>query len=125
VVASEFHGALDGFGAGVAVVELVRAGHGSDSGETLGEVGHVLVVEVGAGDVDELGCLILNGLDDFRMAVAGGVNGDAGGEVEELVAIDVCDAETATGLRDHGIAASVAGRDETVIVGKGAHGVSP
>ena len=115
VVAGELHGALDGFGAGVAVVEPVRAGHGRDGGEALGEGGHVFVVEVGAGHVDQLGGLILDGLDDFGVAVAGGGDGDAGGEVEELVAVDVGDADAATGFGDQGIAAGVAGRDETII----------
>ncbi len=117
VVAGELHGALDGLGAGVAVVELVRAGHGGDGAEALGELDHVLVVEVGAGHVDQFGGLILNRLHDLGVTVAGGVDGDAGGEVEELVAVDVGDANAAARLRDHGIAAGVAGRDEAVIVG--------
>ena len=117
VVAGELHGALDGLGAGVAVVEAVRAGHGGDGGEALGQRGHVLVVEVGAGHVDEFGGLVLNGLDYFGMTVAGGVDGDAGGEVEELVAVDVGDADAAAGLGHHGIAAGVAGGDEALIVG--------
>ena len=117
VVAGELQGALDGLGAGVAVVEPVRPGHGGDGGEALGEVGHVLVVEVGAGDVDEFGGLVLDGLDDFGVTVAGGVDGDAGGEVEELVAVDVFDADAAAGFGDQRIAAGVAGGDEAVVVG--------
>ena len=77
----------------------------------------MLVVEVGAGHVDEFGGLILDGFDDFGMTVAGGVDGDAGGEVEELVAVDVGDADAAAGFGHHGIAAGVAGGDEAVIVG--------
>ena len=115
VVAGELHRALDGLSAGVAVVEAVRAGHGGDGGEALGEGDDAFVVEVGAGHVDELGGLILNGVHDFGMAVAGGVHGNAGGEVEELVAVDVGDADAAAALRDHGIAAGVAGGDEAVV----------
>ncbi len=39
--------------------------------------------------VDESGRLVRDRLDDLRMAVAGGRCGDAGGEVEVLVAVDV------------------------------------
>ena len=117
VVAGELQRALDGFGAGVAVVEAVRPGHGRDGGEALGQGDHVLVVEVGAGHVDQLGGLVLDGFDDFGMTVAGGDDGDAGGEVEELVAVDVVDADAAAAFGDQRIAAGVAGGDEAVIVG--------
>ncbi len=71
VIAGEFQGAFDGFGAGVAVVEAVRSGHGSDGGEPVGQGGHGFVVKIGAGDVYQLGGLLLDGGDDFGMAVAG------------------------------------------------------
>ena len=100
VIAGELEGALDGLGAGVAVVEAVRAGHGRDGGEALGEGRRVFVVEVGAGHVDELGGLLLDGGDDLRMAMAGRDDGDAGGEVEELVAVDVFDADAAAAFGD-------------------------
>ncbi len=41
--------------------------------------------------MDQLGGLLLNGFDYFRMAMAGGADGDAGGEVEEGVAVNVFD----------------------------------
>lgn len=119
VVAGELEGALDRLGAGVAVVELVRAGHGGDGREAVGEDGHVLVVEVGAGHVDEFGGLVLNSLYYFGMTMPGGVDGDAGGEVEELVAVDVGDADAASGFGDHGVAAGVARGDEAVVGGDG------
>ena len=65
--------------------------------------------------MDEFGGLLLNGGDDFRMAVAGGDDGDAGGKVEELIAVDIFDAQATPALRDHGIGARVAGRDEAVV----------
>src|SRR5437899_12153522 len=49
------------------------------------------------------------------MTVPGGVDGDAGGEVEELVAVDVGDADAAAGFGHHGVAAGVAGGDEAVV----------
>ncbi len=117
LVAGEFHGALDSLGAGVAEVEAVRAGHRRHGGETLGDARHVVVEEIGAGDVDEFGGLVLNCLHYFGMTVACRVDRNAGGEVEELVAVDVGDAEAAAGFGHHGIAAGIAGRDEALIVG--------
>ncbi len=117
VVAGEFEGALDGLGAGVAEVDAVRAGHGCDVAEALGEAGHAFVVEVGAAHVDELGGLGLGGGDDLGVAVAGGGDGDAGGEVEELVAVDVDDAGAAAALDDEGIAAGVTGAHDALVVG--------
>ena len=71
----------------------------------------------------QLGGLLLNGGDDLGMAVAGGGYGDAGGEVEELVAIHVLDHDAASALGDQRIGAGVGGRDEAVIVGDDAPGI--
>ena len=73
------------------------------------------VVEVGAGHVDQFGGLVLDGLHDFGMTVAGGVDGDAGGEVEELVAVDVFDAAAAAAFGDQRIAAGVGGRHPAIV----------
>ena len=109
VVSGELQGALD---------RLRRRSCRSRSGagpawarrrEALGQRDHVLVVEVGAGHVDQLAGLLLDGGDDFGMAMAGGVDGDAGGEVEELVAVDVFDANAAAAFGHQGIGAGVSG----------------
>jgi len=76
---------------------------------------HALVVEVGAGHVDQLGGLLLDGLDDLRMTVAGGGDGDAGGEVEELVAVHVFDPGAAAPFGYQRIATCVGGGDPTVV----------
>ncbi len=117
VVAGQFQRALDGLCAGVAVKEAMRPGHGRDGRELFGEIGQGFVVEVGAGDMDEFGGLLLNCGDDFRMAVAGGGDGDAGGEIEKLVAVNVFNAETAAALRDQGIRAGITGRNQPVVGG--------
>jgi len=59
--------------------------------------------------VIEFGRQVLNGFYYFRVTMPGGVDGDARGEVEELVAVDVGDADAAAGFGDHGVAAGVAG----------------
>ena len=115
VVASQLQRALDGFCAGVAVVEAMRPRHGCDGGQPFRQRDHALVVEVGAGHVDQLGRLLLDGLDYFRMTVAGGGDGDAGGEVEELVAVHVFDPGAAAALGYQRIAARV-GRGNPAII---------
>ena len=71
----------------------------------------MLVVEVGAGHVDQFGGLLLDGGDDLGMAVAGGGDGDAGGEIEELVAVDVGDDDAASALGDQRVGAGVGRRN--------------
>ena len=63
-----------------------------DRRQLLGEPHLRLVVEVGARHVQELLRLLGDRRDDVGMRVAGGVDRDAGGAVEEDVAVDVLDA---------------------------------
>ena len=112
VVAGELECGLDGFGAGVAVVDAMRAGHGRDLREAGGEFGELGVIEIGAGHVKQLACLLLNGGDDLGMTVAGRGHGDSGGEIEKLVAIHVLDHDAASALGDQRVGAGVRGRDE-------------
>jgi hypothetical protein len=51
----------------------------------------------------------LDGCDHLWVAVAGGDDGDAGGEVEELVAIHILKADSAAALGYEWIRARVAG----------------
>ena len=61
--------------------------------------------------------LLLDGLDYMGMAVAGGGHGDAGGEVEELVAVHVGNDDAASALGDHGIGAGV-GRGNILLIAR-------
>src|SRR5260221_3761788 len=88
-VARELHRAFDRLSARVGE-EDARG----DAGQYLvleasGELDLRLVVEVGAGHVHDLAGLLLDRGHHPRMRVAGRVDGDAGREVEELVAVDV------------------------------------
>ncbi len=89
VIARQLQRSFNGFSSGVAVVNLVRPFHGRDLRKTLAQGDHALVIEVGAGHVNQFGSLLLDGGDNFGMAMAGRGDGDAGGEVEKLVAVDV------------------------------------
>src|SRR5206468_1525368 len=82
---------LQRLGPAVGVEHPLGRRPGGQLGQPLGQVDLRLVVEVGAGHVDQPGRLVLDGGDDFRVAVAGGGHGDAGGEVEEQVAVHVVD----------------------------------
>ena len=57
----------------------------------------------------------MNRRDDIGMAVSGGHDGDACGEIEEHVAVNVSDRGALTGFRDQRISACVGGRNIFVI----------
>ena len=90
-VARQLDARFDRFGAGVAEERSHAAVDRRDRRELLGQPHLRLVVEVGARHVQELLRLLGDRRDDVGMRVAGGVDGDAGGAVEEHVAVDVLD----------------------------------
>ena len=95
VIARQLQRDFNRLRAGVAVVDLVRPRHGSDLRQPLGQRDHALVVKIRARHVDQFGRLLLNGGDHVGMAVSGRGDGDAGGEIEELVAVHVRDHDAA------------------------------
>jgi hypothetical protein len=80
---------------------------GRDLGEFLGQVDLRAIVEVGPRHVQQFGRLVLDSGDDLRVAMPGGGDGDAGGEVEEAVAIDVFDDGSTAALDDQRVDARV------------------
>ena len=64
---------------------------GAIARQLLGQRRPSLVVEIGAGHVDQPRGLLLDGIDHARMAMAGGHHRDAGIEIEEAVAVHVFD----------------------------------
>ncbi len=99
------------------LVKKTRLGDGAGRhlGQPLGQVDLRLVIEIGAGHVDQLAGLVLDGGDDLGMAVPRRGDGDAGGEIEEEVAVDVLDHRAAAALDDQGINARV-GRRHVLLV---------
>ena len=73
--------------------------------------------------MDQFAGLLLNGGDHIRMAVAGGSHGNAGGEIEELVAIHVGDDNAAALLGHQRIGAGVGRRNIFVVAFENALGV--
>src|SRR5271156_6926681 len=65
--------------------------------------------------MNQLRGLLLNRRDHLGMAMSGRGNRDSGGEVEELVAIDILHAKTAAALGDHRIRTLIARREQAVI----------
>src|SRR6185312_14941848 len=117
VIASQLQRALDGFGSRVPKIELVGTRHGRDLAQAIGQLGHRFVVKVGAGHVNQLASLPLNGSNDFRMTMSSGGYGDAGRKVEELVAVNVLDDGAASAFDDQRIRTRVAGRDQALVFG--------
>ena len=86
----ELDGVLDGLGAGVGKQHLVEVAR-HDLAERVGEVEHGLVQVHVHLRVDHLAHLILRGLDDLGMAMAGVGHRDAHAEVEPLAAVGAVD----------------------------------
>ena len=107
VIARQFQSALDGFGPGISVINLVRPRHRRNLRQPLGQRHHAFVIKVGARHVDQFARLLLNGGDHFRMAMAGRSHGNARGKIEELIAIHVFDHNAAAALGNHRIGACV------------------
>jgi hypothetical protein len=105
VVARELDGPFDGFGPGVREEDPRLPAEGRDRGQALHELEVARLVEVGRRDVDEPIGLLLDRGHHLRVSVAGRADGDAGGEVEEAVAVDIGDDDAGAGLGDEGIGA--------------------
>ena len=100
VVPGQLDGALDGLGAGVGEEDPRLLLERCDRGQALHELQVARLVEVGGGNVDQAIRLVLDGLHHLRVGVAGGADRDAGGEVEEAVAVDVGHDEPGSRLGD-------------------------
>jgi hypothetical protein len=103
---------LDRLGPGVGEQDLrvARPGpHRGDHRHLLGQLDRVFVVEVGGRHVEEPAGLIGDRRGHLGVAVAGGADRDACGEVEEAVAVRVDDAGPLAALDDERVGARVGG----------------
>ena len=109
VPAGQFESRFDGFGAGIAEIDLAgpRIRPRRQTGQLFRQFDLGRIVEVGAGHVEELFGLFLDGPDHERMAVAGGANGDPGGEIEKEIAVRITDPEALGRFGHKRIAAGV------------------
>ena len=96
-----------------------------DRVELLAEPHLRLVVEVRARHVQELLRLIDDGGDDVGMRVAGRVDGDAGGAIEEQVAVDVLDDRAGAARHHERIAARVRRRHDLAVALDDGLGLGP
>ena len=115
VVFGQLDRRFDRFGAGVPEINALRLFTGSDRGEFFCEFDEIRIVKIRAGQVNEFRGLFLNRGDYFRMAMAGGDDGDTGGKIEESVAVNVFHHRTPAGLRDERIIARVGRREHGAI----------
>ena len=123
VVAGQLERGFDRLGAGVAVVNAVRPGHGRDFRQPLGQRDHAFVVEIGARHVDQFARLLLDGGDHIGMAMSGRGHGDAGGEIEEFVAVHVRDHDAAALFGHQRVRAGIGRRKVLFVARKNALGV--
>ncbi len=105
VIAGELDRPLDRLGPGVRQEDAGLLGERRDPRQPLHELEVARLVEVGRGDVDEPIRLLLDRGAHLRMGMPGRADGDAGGEVEEAVAVDIGDDHARPGLRDERVGA--------------------
>ena len=123
VIARQFQSALNGLGAGVSVIKLVRPRHRRNLRKPLGQRHHALVIKVGARHVNQFARLLLNRGDHVRMAMAGRNHGNARGKIEELIAIHVFDHNAAAALGNHRIRTRIRRRNIFFVARENAPGV--
>ena len=111
VIARQLDRRLGRLGAGVGEERADVAVDRRDRGERLGQPDLRLVVEVRPRHVDELLRLIGDRAHDVGMRDAGRVDRDAGGAIEEAVAVDVLDHRPFAAGDHERIVARVGGRD--------------
>ena len=114
VVLRQLDGRFDGFRARIAEINFLRLLAGSDRRELLRQFHHARVIKIRAGNVNQLGGLLLNRVDHPRMAMPRGDDGDARGKIQKHVAVHVLDHRAAAALRHQRIAARVGRRNKFV-----------
>jgi len=125
VVPCQLDGTLDRLGARVGEEDASSLLERRDARQVLGQLQVAGLVEVGGGDVDQPIGLRLDRLDHLRVAMAGRADRDAGGEVQEAVAVHVGHDTAVAGLGHERIGPSQAGADDRVVAGDEGLGTRP
>jgi hypothetical protein len=115
-ITCELDRGLDAFGARVGIKDAHIFFHRRDLVDLFAQADHRVVVIVGR-DMDEFCGLLLDGLDDFGMRVAGGKHGDAGGEINVAVAVHVPTFSALAMIHDERVIAWV-GRRRVLLVAR-------
>ncbi len=111
VVPGELDGGLDGLSARVAEEGERPFLEGGDLVQAFAQPDLQRVIEVRR-NVNKAVRLLLNGRDDFGVAVAGGGDGDAGSEVDEAVAVHVPDLGALAVVHHKGVGTWIRRRDD-------------
>src|SRR5438552_1846477 len=102
-VTREFHCGFDCFGSGVSKEAPPGFAARHQRLQLPSELGHLLVVKIGAGHVDQLRGLPLNGSHNVGMAMSRRADGNSSTEVQEPVSVDVLHYGASTALGHEGI----------------------
>jgi hypothetical protein len=123
VPAGQLDGPFDGFGAAVGEKHFFRLVAGGDATKSLHEFDLGVIAEGAAPQMDQVGGLFLNRGDDLVVGVAGRADGDAGGEVEETVAVEVFDDAAAGPGGGEGVVVHVGTAGGLVVSADGGEGL--
>ena len=110
VPAGQLQARFERLGPAVGEEDALGPGAGRQLRQLLGQVDLRLIVEIGAGHVQQLVGLVLDGGDDLGMAVPRRRDRDAGREIEKEIAVHVLDDRAAAAGTDQRINARVGRR---------------
>ena len=111
VVAGQLDGGFHGFGPGITHEGNSGFVKRSDAVEFFSQFDPWFVIIIRRNMQEFLG-LILNGLDDFRMAVTGGSDRNAGGEIEKTVSVHIPNLAAAPVIHDERQSTWIRRRDD-------------
>jgi hypothetical protein len=112
VVARQLDGRLGGFRPRVAEKNLLRFLARSHRREPFREFHEPCIIKIRAGNMNQLGRLLLDGFDHARMAMPRRDHGNARGKIQEYIAVHVLDHRAAAGLGHERVSPRVGRRNE-------------
>jgi hypothetical protein len=112
MISRHLDGRFDGFRPGISEINFLCLFAGSHSCKPLREGHETLIIKIRAGNVDQLGSLFLNRFDHVRMAMPSRNYCNAGGKIQEHVAIDILHHRATPRFRHQGVTSGVGGRYE-------------
>ncbi len=124
-ISRQLDGAFNCLRPGICKKNFFRFSSGHGPAKPLGQLRHALVIKVRSRHVNQLGGLLLNRGDHFRVAMSSRAHGNTRCEVEEGVAVHVLDDRTVPALGHQRIVACIGRRHEFRVLLHDSFGVRP
>ncbi len=115
VITGELDSAFDGLRPGIAERDSPLQAAWRHRGQLLRHLYEILVIEIGAGHVNQTGRLLLDRFDNPRMAVPRGYNRNACVEIQKRIAVHIFNDCALTTLGDERISPRIGRRNKTAV----------